>query len=55
MHSPLLQLSSGFLTAILAVILPISSTAASALPQLEAEPPHVHARIEEWYWRDMSL
>lgn len=54
MNSTFLQLSSGFLTAALAVIIPISSTAAYALPTVEADAPHVHTHIEEWYWRDMS-
>ncbi|MEM9806871.1 MAG: hypothetical protein AAF959_16495 [Cyanobacteria bacterium P01_D01_bin.56] len=54
MNSTLFWLSSGFLTAVLAVIIPVSATAASAFTYLEADAPQVNTSIEEWHWRNMS-
>ena len=52
MNSTLLKLSSGFLTAALVVIVPVTAAAASST--LETDAVQVNTQIEEWHWRDMS-
>ncbi|MEM6253708.1 MAG: hypothetical protein AAF821_12380 [Cyanobacteria bacterium P01_D01_bin.156] len=53
MNSTLFQLSSGFLTAALAVTVTFPA-AALAVPSLEADALQVQTIIEEWHWRDMD-
>ena len=55
MQSTLLKLSSGFLTAMLALSVPMQAIAAVSLPKLETDSPSGQVVIEEWHWRNMAF
>ncbi|MEM9266103.1 MAG: hypothetical protein AAGA46_11315 [Cyanobacteria bacterium P01_F01_bin.13] len=55
MKSTLIRLSSGVLTAVLALAIPAHSTVAESNSPLETDSPQAHTVIEEWHWRDMSF
>lgn len=50
-----IRLSSGFLTALLALALLGRIAAANTLPQLETTDAHIQTVIEEWHWRNMAF
>lgn len=55
MGSTMLKLSSGFLTAALALTVPMQAIAAISLPQIETDSPSGQVVIKEWHWRNMTL
>ncbi len=55
MKSTLIRLSSGVLTAILAIAIPTRSTVAESNSSLENDSPQTQTVIEEWHWRNMSI